>query len=267
MTIDEAKTVAEIVALVVVAAWAIYGFVVLKQREKAAAELRKVELESRQMAVVTFDIAATSERRPDAPGYCILADVTMVNKGKRDTRLKWDGESPAFAVWRTSFTSDGAPQFADVPIRVRVGQARHPGAEVVSTILRAGETQRKAFAVTVSEPGLYLLSFRAALAPEEHEVSRQAGADPQKGVSWAITKYIVVSGAIREVDAKQNAVERDCLIVKDTVDGVSLKAAPSFEPARSDEVFGSLKVSGPPSTLEEMDAGVLAEANRRHARD
>lgn len=57
------------------------------------------------------------------------------------------------------------------------------------------------------------------------------------------------------------------LVVEDTVDGVLLKTAPSFEPTKSDEVFGSLKVSGPPKTIEEMDAGVLAEARRRHARD
>ncbi len=57
------------------------------------------------------------------------------------------------------------------------------------------------------------------------------------------------------------------LVVEDTADGVLLTSAPIFEPTRSDEVFGSLKVSGPPRTLEEMDAGVLAEARRRYARD
>jgi AbrB family looped-hinge helix DNA binding protein len=57
------------------------------------------------------------------------------------------------------------------------------------------------------------------------------------------------------------------LIVEDTADGVVLKAAAVFEPARPDEVFGSLKISGPPKTLEEMDAGVMAEAKRRYARD
>jgi AbrB family looped-hinge helix DNA binding protein len=39
------------------------------------------------------------------------------------------------------------------------------------------------------------------------------------------------------------------------------------EPKRSDEVFGALKVSGAHKTLEEMDAGVIAEAKRRYARD
>ena len=56
------------------------------------------------------------------------------------------------------------------------------------------------------------------------------------------------------------------LLVEDTADGVLLKAAPMFEAKQSDEVFGLLRVSGPPKTLDEMDAGVIAEAKRR-ARD
>lgn len=57
------------------------------------------------------------------------------------------------------------------------------------------------------------------------------------------------------------------LIVEDTPDGVVLRAAPIFRLTRPGDVFGSLKVAGPPKTLEEMDAGVAAEARRRYARD
>lgn len=57
------------------------------------------------------------------------------------------------------------------------------------------------------------------------------------------------------------------LTIEETAEGVLLKAAPIFDPASPDEVFGSLKVSGPPKTLEEMDAGILAEARRRHVGD
>lgn len=57
------------------------------------------------------------------------------------------------------------------------------------------------------------------------------------------------------------------LIVEDTPDGVLLRAAPIFKQTRSDEVFGSLKVAGPPKTLEEIDAGIATEARRRYARD
>jgi AbrB family looped-hinge helix DNA binding protein len=53
------------------------------------------------------------------------------------------------------------------------------------------------------------------------------------------------------------------LTIEETTEGVLLKAAPIFDPASPDDVFGSLKISGPPKTLEEMDAGILAEARRR----
>jgi AbrB family looped-hinge helix DNA binding protein len=57
------------------------------------------------------------------------------------------------------------------------------------------------------------------------------------------------------------------LVVEETADGVLLKSAPLFKPTRPEDVFGCLKYSGKPKTLEEMDAGVLAEARRRYARD
>jgi AbrB family looped-hinge helix DNA binding protein len=57
------------------------------------------------------------------------------------------------------------------------------------------------------------------------------------------------------------------LVVEETADGVLLRSAPIFKPTRPDDVFGSLKFSGRAKTIEEMDAGVLAEARRRHARD
>ena len=57
------------------------------------------------------------------------------------------------------------------------------------------------------------------------------------------------------------------LIVEDTPDGVLLKAAPVFEPTRSDDVYGSLPSTEPPKSLEAMEASIVAEAQRRHARD
>ncbi len=57
------------------------------------------------------------------------------------------------------------------------------------------------------------------------------------------------------------------LVVEDTPDGVLLKAAPLFAPTRPEDVYGSLPPRGAPKTLEEMEASILAEAQRRHARD
>jgi AbrB family looped-hinge helix DNA binding protein len=56
------------------------------------------------------------------------------------------------------------------------------------------------------------------------------------------------------------------LLVEDTPEGVLLKPAPLFPPTRPEDVYGMLKYSGPPKTIEEMDASITAEVKRRHAR-
>jgi AbrB family looped-hinge helix DNA binding protein len=57
------------------------------------------------------------------------------------------------------------------------------------------------------------------------------------------------------------------LVVEDTADGVLLKAVPLFAPTQPEDVYGSLSSKGTPKTLEDMEASIVAEAKRRHARD
>lgn len=57
------------------------------------------------------------------------------------------------------------------------------------------------------------------------------------------------------------------LVVEETEDGVLLRAAPHFPVTRPADVFASLPAHGAAKTIEEMDAGLLAEAKRRHDRD
>ncbi len=57
------------------------------------------------------------------------------------------------------------------------------------------------------------------------------------------------------------------LIVERTLDGVRLKPVPIFPRTRVEDVSGCLAFEGTPKSLAEMEAGVLAEARRRHAGD
>lgn len=57
------------------------------------------------------------------------------------------------------------------------------------------------------------------------------------------------------------------LVVESTPEGVLLKADSVFPETRPDDVFGSLRHRGKPKSVEEMDAGIVSEAKRRHARD
>ncbi len=57
------------------------------------------------------------------------------------------------------------------------------------------------------------------------------------------------------------------LTVEQTADGVLLKPlATTFAPTRPEDVFACLPVTGAPKSIEDMHAGILAEARRRHAR-
>ncbi len=55
------------------------------------------------------------------------------------------------------------------------------------------------------------------------------------------------------------------LLVEDTPDGVLLRPAPMFKRTQIADVFGSLPHSGAPKSLEDMTAGIKAEAERRRA--
>ena len=57
------------------------------------------------------------------------------------------------------------------------------------------------------------------------------------------------------------------LVVEEAADGLILKRAPVFAATRPQDVFASLPYAGKPKTIEEMDAGILAEARRRNAGD
>ena len=57
------------------------------------------------------------------------------------------------------------------------------------------------------------------------------------------------------------------LIVENTPEGLLLKPEPVFAETRPEEVFGCLAWDGTPKSLSDMQAGVLAEARRRHAGD
>jgi hypothetical protein len=203
MTLEEVVKLVEIMAVVIAGGWAIYGFIVLRQREKASAELRRIDLESknaeieaRAVAVLCVEISATSAPRPDGHGYCIFSEVTLNNVGKRDTRIKWKGEDPAFIVRRTEFSTNGAPQYPDPPIKIRVRQARDPNNEALSHVIRAGGTQRLTFVANVPTPGIYFVSFRGVLDPEEQGISFDAGTRSGNPVSWTSVTYVLISDTV-----------------------------------------------------------------------
>lgn len=90
-------------------------------------------------------------------------------------------------------------------------------------------------------------------------------ADPEKLTTVISTKgQVILPKTIRRQRRWDTGMR---LIVEDTPEGVLLKPASVFPETRPEDVFASLPHDGPPKTIEDMEAGIVAEAKRRHARD
>ena len=86
---------------------------------------------------------------------------------------------------------------------------------------------------------------------------------PERLTTTVSTKgQVILPKAIRQARRWEAGTR---LTVENTPEGVLLKPEPMFAETRLEEVFGCLAYQGTPKTLEEMEAGVLAEAKRRHA--
>jgi AbrB family looped-hinge helix DNA binding protein len=75
---------------------------------------------------------------------------------------------------------------------------------------------------------------------------------------------VVLPKAIRE-ERRWRAGTR--LTIESTPEGLLLKPSSPFPAAKPADVFASLPSQGKPKSVEEMLAGIAAEARRRHARD
>lgn len=85
--------------------------------------------------------------------------------------------------------------------------------------------------------------------------------------SERLTTTVSTKGQVILPKAIRQALRWDAgtrLVAERTQDGVMLKPVPGFAATKPADVFGCLSYGGPAKTLEEMDAGVLAEARRRH---
>jgi AbrB family looped-hinge helix DNA binding protein len=88
-------------------------------------------------------------------------------------------------------------------------------------------------------------------------------AGKQKLTTTVSTKgQVILPKAIREQRDWRPGTE---LIVEDTPAGVLLKAKTIFPRTQPKDVFGSLPYKGPPKSIEELNAAIVAEAKRRRA--
>jgi len=138
MPIEDIKRLVEIVLMAVAAGWAVVGFFMLRQRQKAIADVRKVDLEAkkleldlRQTANVEIEIQASSHVDSAATGYWVIVEVKLSNIGGRDTRIEWQGQPAPFSI-RPPGTSRAPSSRSEL----RAGVHDHPCQRKSTTSLR-----------------------------------------------------------------------------------------------------------------------------------
>ena len=86
---------------------------------------------------------------------------------------------------------------------------------------------------------------------------------PERLTTTVSTKgQVILPKAIRRALRWEAGMQ---LVVENTPEGVLLKPLPAFAETLPEDVFGRLACDGAPKSLADMEAGVLAEAKRRHA--
>ena len=156
----------------------------------AEAEIQKLELDMKRQAVVTVDIKPKIVRSVADSGYVILARVVLTNCGSRNTRIRWKDEAAAFYVRSVNFSTDNEPTYSNA-IEQRVKLTRKPELESVSHVIRAGGTEAINFVAHVPQTGLYLLSFRGLVDEQEKAEAKKLGADLP--VAWTANRYVLVN--------------------------------------------------------------------------
>lgn len=194
--VDLGELLVKVLAVIGALVW---GGKFLHQRDLAQVQLSNLQIDLdakfldlqakliEQQTAIRIEIQATLERNPDGSGYVILSTVEIINDGGTNTRFNW-GSDPSFYLRAVSF-ADGKPVY-EQEIGYRVPLTINPSATAVSHIVRAGRRESIHFAIPVSSPGLYLLSFRGALDDQDRSVSQELGAN--QSVAWTANRYIFV---------------------------------------------------------------------------
>lgn len=189
-TIEKLKTVAETWQSVAIARgvligglWTLYTFDALRTGYKAEAEIRQLELATREQGVINIAVTAGQVSIPNDTGRYIKIDIQVMNIGNRNLVL----EFPKYALTIAKVQPNEGGQlrrewykFSPIPSLYPAKIHSHePGPNtfvepVERELVRAGQTIDYPCWFRVEEAGLYLVTFVGNLKGEDLTVTQQA---------------------------------------------------------------------------------------------
>jgi hypothetical protein len=200
------KTIAEIVeicvkiaALVLAGIWAVYGFIVFRQRQSAVTALRKteseaaeLELAARRRAVLDISLEYECRRDLDDHGYVLSAQVIIKNDGVAPAFLTFEAGSPPLMIQRVEFDEAGIISPVGPPIQFAFRRASDPSKAARSRVIRAGGTSRLPAVVSLKSAGVYAVAFRVPMDAENRKAMIEAGASETRQQYWSALSFAYV---------------------------------------------------------------------------
>jgi hypothetical protein len=186
------------VALILAGAWAVFGFIVFRQRATATTALRKVqaevadlELSAKRRAVLDISInhEVFSQR---GEGVLIGLEVVITNSGVGPAYLQFSESEPTICLWRVEVGTDGSQSYAEPLMRLHVPRASSPATAARARVVRAGGVTRIPTIARVSQGGVYLATFRVPMDGSNRESMLEAGASKERKHTWSGMAFIVV---------------------------------------------------------------------------
>ena len=182
------QSLAVVIGLVIGGVWTFIVFRAQLSISRARATLDKLNRELERNSAIGLEISAQQLNIPEDDNRYVLATLTITNRGNQNTRLVWDHKPLSVAIVRFQQRSDDV-LLAEVS-RTAIYFLTESGKrlEERSAGIRVGDKKRYEAVLPVYSPGLFLVTFLAAV-DEEHltDAERAIGR-----IDWKSMCYVVV---------------------------------------------------------------------------
>ena len=207
-TIEKYKTLAEIVQSVAIACgvfigglWTVFTFNALQSGYKAEAEIRQIELASREQGVINTSVNAGQVSIPNDTGRYIKIDIQVQNAGNRNLVLELPEHALTIAkvllneggqLRRERYKFSPVPSLYPAKSHLNETESNTFVKPLERELVRAGQTIDYPCWLRIEEAGLYLITFVGNLKGEDLSITQQALGEV-KPISVGGHTFIVVN--------------------------------------------------------------------------
>jgi hypothetical protein len=179
------------IAIIVGGIWTLVTFRTLRSKNKAEAELAKIELEIEtakkrlfEQAIIDIQINTKQEILEDKNDYVISIVAKFTNNGNRNTNL--DFSSPFFIIVSCIDFDDNGNSYQNEYIC----QEAYNNSTM---ILRAGATVEFPYFVKVKEKGLFVIELWLKLDEEERKIDNAVRGEKLDETYWTGSSYLMIN--------------------------------------------------------------------------